>query len=178
MEKASQALARQTQRQQWLELKAPQEGIVKDLASHTPGTVTSPGMILMTLVPVQDPLRAEVAIDNQDVGFVHVGQRVKLKLAPYLFQKYGMLDGEVTLVSADASESPGQANPRSAPGQKTAAYRAMIRLDRQSLLSDGVAHALVSGMQVTAEIHLGTRTVLEYLLSPVQKAFHEAAMER
>lgn len=178
MEKASQALARQTQRQQWLELKSPQEGIVKDLASHTPGTVTSPGMILMTLVPVQDPLRAEVAIDNQDVGFVHVGQRVKLKLAPYLFQKYGMLDGEVTLVSADASESPGQADPRIASGQKTAAYRAMIRLDRQSLLSDGVAHALASGMQVTAEIHLGTRTVLEYLLSPVQKAFHEAAMER
>jgi HlyD family secretion protein len=178
MEKAAQALARQAQRKAWLELKAPQDGVVKDLASHTPGTVTSPGMILMTLVPVHDPLRAEVAIDNQDAGFVHVGQRVKLKLAPYLFQKYGMLEGEVVLLSADTSENAAQADPRNASGQKAAAYRAMIRLDRQSLLSDGHAHALVSGMQVVAEIHLGSRTVLEYLLSPVQKAFHEAAMER
>ena len=43
---------------------------------------------------------------------------------------------------------------------------------------DGEKFRLAPGMQVSAEIHLGTRTVLEYLLSPVQKAFHEAARER
>lgn len=44
--------------------------------------------------------------------------------------------------------------------------------------SDGVRYPLAPGMQVSAEIHLGTRTVLEYLLSPVRKAWHEAGRER
>lgn len=51
-------------------------------------------------------------------------------------------------------------------------------MDSQELVTQGVRHALTPGMQVAAEIHLGTRTVLEYLLSPVTKAFHEAGRER
>ena len=58
------------------------------------------------------------------------------------------------------------------------AYRALVELASQELASDGARHALAPGMQVAAEIHLGTRTVLEDLLSPVRKAFHEAARER
>jgi HlyD family secretion protein len=54
------------------------------------------------------------------------------------------------------------------------AFRALIELKEQQLQS----YRLQPGMQVAGEIHLGTRTVLEYLLSPVQKAFHEAARER
>jgi HlyD family secretion protein len=58
------------------------------------------------------------------------------------------------------------------------AYRTLVDLKTQTLEADGVSHRLAPGMQVTAEIHLGTRTVLEYLLSPVRKGFHEAARER
>jgi HlyD family secretion protein len=58
------------------------------------------------------------------------------------------------------------------------AYRALIALKTQQLDSDGVRYRLNSGMQAAAEINLGTRTVLEYVLSPVRKAFHEAARER
>jgi HlyD family secretion protein len=50
--------------------------------------------------------------------------------------------------------------------------------NHQQLESDGHRYDLAPGMQVLAEIHLGERTVLEYLLSPVQKAFHEAGRER
>jgi HlyD family secretion protein len=46
------------------------------------------------------------------------------------------------------------------------------------LVADGRRYALQPGMQVMGEIHLGTRTILEYVLSPVQKAFHEAGRER
>jgi hemolysin D len=97
-----------------LELKAPQAGVVKDLATHTPGTVVAPGTILLTLVPQNEPLVAEVWVGNADAGF----------------------------------ESQGRSLP------------------------------LVPGMLVNAEIHLGTRSVLEYLLSPVQKVMHEAGRER
>jgi hemolysin D len=90
-EKARQDLAKQEHRHGQLELRAPQDGVVKDLATHTVGTVASPGTILMTLVPKDDKLRAEVWVNNDDIGFIRQGQSVKVKLATFSFQKYGML---------------------------------------------------------------------------------------
>jgi HlyD family secretion protein len=183
LEKASQELAKQAHRQVLLELRAPQAGIVKDLATHTAGTVASPGTILMTLVPEADKLVAEVWISNDDVGFVRPGQEAKLKLAAFQFQKYGLLSGKVLHVNADATEAPSP-NTRSdaLTGRDRPmgplSFRALVEPATQELVADGQRYALQPGMQVAGEIHLGTRTVLEYLLSPVQKAFHEAARER
>ena len=88
-----------------------------------------------------------------------------------------MLDGVVRQISADAQEKTDAGNPAVKPIQE-AAYRALIKLNRDTLESQGQRLRLVPGMQVNAEIHLGTRTVLEYLLSPVQKVAHEAGRER
>jgi HlyD family secretion protein len=182
-EKLRQELTKLEHRNQLLELRAPQSGTVKDLATHTIGTVTSPGTILMTLVPRGEQLVAEVWVSNQDVGFVRPGQPVKVKLAAFQFTKYGMVDGRVRQVSADATEAPS-ANTRSdsLTGRDRPmgplAYRALVELKSQALEADGVRHPLHSGMQAIAEINLGTRTVLEYVLSPVRKAFQEAGRER
>jgi HlyD family secretion protein len=163
-----------------LELKAPQEGVVKDLATHTAGTVAGPGTILMTLVPGADKVRAEVWVKNDDIGFVRPGQKVRLKLAAFAFQKYGLIEGEVTQVSADAAEAGAEAQnaPSRARAATPLAYRTLVTLDREALEFEGARYRLQPGMQVAAEIHLGTRTVMEYLLSPLQKAWHEAARER
>jgi HlyD family secretion protein len=183
LEKAGQELAKQSHRRGLLELRAPQAGVVKDLATHTAGTVAAPGTILMTLVPEGDKLVAEVWVSNQDVGFVRPGQEAKLKLAAFTFQKYGMVQGRVLHVNADATEAPS-ANTRSdaLTGRDRPmgplAFRALVELASQELAADGRRYALQPGMQVAGEIHLGTRSILEYLLSPVQKAFHEAARER
>ncbi len=182
-EKARQELAKQAHRQELLELRAPEVGTVKDLATHTVGTVAMPGTILMTIVPRGERLLAEVWVSNQDVGFVREGQPVKIKLAAFQFTKYGMVEGAVRKVSADATEAPSP-NTRSdaLTGRDRPmgplAYRAIVELKSQYLDADGERYALAPGMQVAAEINLGTRTVLEYLLSPVRKAFHEAARER
>lgn len=160
-----------------LELKAPQSGVVKDLATRTPGTVVAPGTILLTLVPHGEPLIAEVWINNADAGLVHPRQKVRLKLAAYPFQKYGMLDGTIQLISIDSQERGDTVTGRAGPPQE-AAYRALIGLDHQRLESAGQGLKLISGMLVNAEIHLGTRSVLEYVLSPVQKIAHEAGRER
>lgn len=177
VETLRQELAKQGHRGSLLELKAPQDGLVKDLATHTTGTVAQPGAILMTLVPASDTLRAEVWLSNDDVGFVRPGQPVKVKLAAFQFQRYGMLDGKVEQVAADAAEQQdNQPNPGRA--QPPLTYRTLVSLDTQQLVSDGMAHTLAAGMQTSAEIKLGERSVLEYLLSPVQKAFHEAGRER
>jgi len=183
MEKARQELAKVEHRQSMLELKAPQAGLIKDLATHTPGTVVSPGTILMTLVPQGETLRAEVWVSNQDIGFVRAGQPVKVKLAAYPFQKYGMVDARVAQVSADATEAPS-ANMRSDAlfgrdrPMGPLAFRAIVELNTQRLEADGARYVLTPGMQVVAEIKLGERTLLEYLLSPVRKVAHEAARER
>jgi len=183
LEKAGQELARHQHRQQLLELRAPVEGTVKDLATHTAGTVAAPGTILMTLVPRDETLIAEVWVGNQDVGFVRPGQEVKIKLAPFQFQKYGMVEGAIDHVSADATEAPSP-NTRSdaLTGRDRPmgplAFRALVKLKAQHLDAGETRYRLAPGMQVAAEIHLGTRSVLEYVLSPVQKAFHEAGRER
>jgi len=183
LEKAGQELAKQSHRQGLLELRAPQAGTVKDLATHTAGTVAAPGTILMTIVPEGDALIAEVWVSNEDVGFVRPGQAAKLKLAAFQFQKYGLVEGRVLHVNADATEAPSPNTRSDALSGRDRpmgplSYRALVELGSQELVADGRRHALQPGMQVAGEIHLGTRTVLEYLLSPVRKAFHEAARER
>ena len=85
-----------------LELRAPKAGTVKDIATTTLGAIVQPGMVLLTLVPRDEPLVAEVQVRNDDVGFVRVGQPVKLKIAAYPFQKHGLLEGRVRTVAADA----------------------------------------------------------------------------
>lgn len=184
LEKIRQELAKQQYKHELLELKAPDDGVVKDLATHTPGTVVTPGTILMTLVPKEEPLQAEVWVSNEDIGFVRPNQPVKVKLSAFSFQKYGMLDGTVEQVSADASENQGQSGTidatTSAPPKELSRlrYKTLVALSTQQLTADNKAHKLTPGMQVSAEIKLGTRSVLEYLFSPVTKAFHEAGRER
>ena len=184
LDKTQAEVTKQEYRNGLLELKAPQDGIIKDVATHTIGTVISPGTILMTLVPKDEILRAEVWVSNEDVGFIHQGDFTKIKFASYQFQKYGMVDGQVAHLSADATDNTQQGAGSSAPptakspnGQPYS-YRALVDLKAQELIVDGIKHTLSPGMQVTAEIHLGTRTIFEYLLSPVMKAFQEAGRER
>ena len=122
-------------------------------------------------------------MSNDDVGFVRTGQSAKLKLAAFPFEKYGLVDGRVLHVNADATEaaSPNTRSDALAGRDRPMgplSFRALVELSSQELVADGRRHALQPGMQVAGEIHLGTRTVLEYLLSPVRKAFHEAARER
>ena len=186
-QRLEQEWAKQSHKNSLLELKAPQAGIVKDLATHTPGTVVSPGTVLMTLVPSNEALQAEVWLKNEDAGFVHEGQAVKVKLMAYPFQKYGMVDGKVLQVSADATDrgksNASQTNPNdntasSANGGAQLAYRTIVQLDRQYLSIEQDKLSLTPGMQVAAEIKLADQTVMQYLLSPVTKAFHEAGRER
>lgn len=184
--KLQQDWAKQVHKNQLLELRAPQDGIVKDLATHTTGTVVSPGTVLLSIVPDSEALVAEVSIKNDDVGFVYPHQKVKIKLAAYPFQKYGMLDGEVLHIGPDASDAgssqtasgkdPSASPDRTSPQQLT--YKALIALSGQVLKAQGDNLKLVSGMQVTAEINQGNRSVMEYLFSPIQKTLQESGRER
>lgn len=170
-------LDKQLVRRERVDLTSPQAGVVKELAIRTVGTVVSAGTVLVTLVPAGDALEAEVIVRNEDAGFVRAGQRAQLKIAAFPFQKYGLIEAEVLRIGPDATEP----NPNRTTGDETSltgGYRARLALSAQSLALDGSRLALTSGMSASAEIHLGRRALLEYLLAPVQKAWHEAARER
>lgn len=176
LNKSGQELEKSSVRAGQLEIRAPNAGVVKDLATTTLGSVVAAGALLMNIVPRDEPVQAELLIKNEDVGFVATDQTAKLKVAAYPFQKYGLLEGKVALVSADATDPKLQQQGQ--PPSPT--YRAIVRIADTALTSaaTGERLALSPGMLVTAEIHQGTRSVLEYLLSPVKKVGLEAARER
>lgn len=163
---------KQEHRNQLMELKAPQLGYVQELAIHTDGSVVPSGTVLMTIVPANEPLKAEVYLDNRDIGVVKKGQTAKVKLDAYEFQRYGLLDAKVDLISAD---SVAQQDSRS---QTSVNYLAQLELVNQFLVRNGESFSLRPGMMVVAEIKVGTRSVMDYLLSPIQRAVSEAGTER
>jgi HlyD family secretion protein len=108
-----------------------------------------------------------------------------VKLAAYPFQKYGLMEGTVKTVSADSSiPGNGANNQRREEGEALPAtpglsFKALVELRDQKLATaSDLMLPLAAGMQVSAEIMQGERTVMEYLLSPVKKVTDEAARER
>ena len=142
--------------------------------------MVAPGTILLTLVPHDEPLLAEVWVSNADAGFVVPDQVARVKLVAYPFQKYGMLEGHVKHISPDAGDraDAGQMRKSTDTSLPQQGYRTLVTLRTPHLERDGRFYKLTPGMQVSAEVNLGSRTVLEYLLSPLQKTVAEAARER
>lgn len=170
------SLQKSVYRQGQLLLRAPQDGVVKDLATTTVGAVVQPGTVVFTLVPDGERLYADVDVHNEDVGFVEAGQGARVKLAAYPFQRYGTLTGRVVHLSADAND-PSKSGSAQSPAPPS--YKARVALDRQDLRDpQGKPLHLAAGMQVVVEINQGRQTVLEYLLSPVRKTLSEAGHER
>lgn len=180
--KSAQELEKSSIRYGLLDVRAPTDGVVKDLAVTTKNAVVQAGALLMNIVPQAEALQAEVLLANEDVGFIAAGQKAQVKIAAFPFTKYGLMQGSVIHVGADASDP----KPNSSPQAAALTYRALVKLDSQRLTgssgssgSGGNASlALNAGMAVVVEIHQGKRTVMEYLLSPVLKVRAEAARER
>ncbi len=168
------------------ELTAPVDGVVQQLAVHTVGGVVTPAQPLAVIVPTGSQLEIEATLANDDVGFVHEGQDVEIKVHTFNFTRYGLLQGHVLSVSSDAVQRDGgEDKPR---GQDTKeggqqqgqdlVYMARISLDRQQMKADGRSYDLGPGMAVTAEVKTGSRRIIGYLLSPIAKYQHDVLRER
>ncbi|RMG31030.1 MAG: HlyD family type I secretion periplasmic adaptor subunit [Gammaproteobacteria bacterium] len=168
MKALAQEMAKVRAKRRRQRLRAPVDGIVQELAVHTLGAVVSPGQVLMKIVPGTGDVEVEAWIRNQDIGFVHAGQRVRVKVETYPYIRYGLLEGRLVGVSADAISDE----------RRGLRYSARIRLDRNALRVDGRPAPLRPGMRVTAEILTGKRRLIEYLLDPIEVAFGESFRER
>lgn len=176
-QRLAQAQAEQVKRAHRTEMtviKAPVAGTVTGLAVHSPGQVVQAGAPLLSLVPRGAALRFEGWLRNEDSGQVLPGMASKVKLAAYPFQKFGWLAGELSWLGVD-SETPE--SMRSAAGEPLF-YRVRVTLPAQELRYESTPLRLRPGQQATADVQVGTRTVFEYLTSPMRKVFLEAARER
>jgi hemolysin D len=170
-------------------LIAPVDGTVQQLSVHTIGGVVTPAQSLLVVVPADSRLEIEAMVSNRDIGFVHVGQDVEIKVDTFNFTRYGLIHGKVLSISQDAitrdkpkdrtnEQTPGDTTTTSEPEGQELVYAARISLDRTQMRVEQNLVNLSPGMAVTAEVKSGSRAIISYLLSPLLKYSQESLRER
>ena len=153
-----------------LTLRSPVRGIVKDIEVTTIGGVVPPNGKLMQIVPLDEQLLIEARISPRDIAFIHPDQEAKVKITAYDYSIYGGLDGKVVTISPDTIQD--EVKP------EVFYYRVFIRTDADSLVNKAGKHfAIVPGMISTVDIKTGEKTVMDYLIKPLNRA-REALRER
>jgi hemolysin D len=192
---ASEQLRKAARMRQYQELRAPVDGVVQQLAVTTVGGIVQPAQPLMVIVPCSGGgadapscnggVTVEAFVQNKDIGFVKVGQRVAVKLEAFNFTDYGLIEGKVTNISRDAidqSQQPAGSvrDENGRPVQPGLVYAARIELTCGP--GDPARHSLCDrvqpGMSLQAEIKTGRRRIIQYLLSPISQALSEAGREK
>jgi hemolysin D len=167
-QQATQEQAKANQRERLTTLTAPVAGVVQQLIANTEGGVVTEAQTLMVIVPEGAVVTAEVTMENKDVGFVTAGQTAEIKLETFPFTRYGTVPATVSRVSADAVNDE----------KRGALFPATLTLNATQIDVDGRQIRLSPGMNLTAEIKTGKRRVIEFLLSPIQRAGNESLRER
>ncbi|WP_454278062.1 HlyD family type I secretion periplasmic adaptor subunit [Sphingomonas sp. Marseille-Q8236] len=153
-----------------LTLRSPVRGVVKNIEVSTIGGVIPPGGKIMEIVPMDERLLVEARISPRDIAFIRPGQRASVKITAYDYAIFGGLEGKVSSISPDTIRD--EVNP------DVYYYRVFVRTTADSLVNKaGRRFPIVPGMIATADIHTGSKTVLQYLLKPLNRA-REAMRER
>ncbi|MCB9947453.1 MAG: HlyD family type I secretion periplasmic adaptor subunit [Rhodospirillaceae bacterium] len=151
-----------------LEIRAPQDGVVADLAVHAPGAVIRPGEPILTIVPVQDRLLVEAALSARDIDAVHVGLQAEIRLTAFSSRQTPPVPGEVVYVSPDLV----------ATADGTAAFH----LVRVAVSADALANlpgvTLYPGMPADVLVLTGERTALDAVLEPIVSAIWRSFREK
>ena len=150
------------------ELRAPIRSTVKQIYISTVGGVVKPGEPIMDLVPLDDTLVVEAKVKPQDVAFLRPGQEVMVKVSAYDFSIYGGIEGKLESISADTIEDKR--------GEHF--YLVKVRTQKNAIVYHNESLPIIPGMVVTADILIGKKTVLDYLLKPILKAKQNALRER
>jgi hemolysin D len=167
-------------------MTAPEDATVLEVAPRPPGSVLKEAETLMRLVPTADPLQVEVQVDTRDVARLHLGDRATIKLEALPWQQFGLAYGELKALTPDTLSDDNAretGEEGTSPELKTQAkqspihYRAHIepRETRFRNLPDGFA--LRPGMRVVADIKVGRRPILDYVLNPITRVINESLRE-
>ena len=179
---ARESLNKAQLRKQLVELRAERDATVLTVAKLSVGSVLQSGQQFITLVPADAPLEVEANILGRDDGFISIGDPVSVKFDTFPFIQYGLAYGVVRTISADSfTAQDDQRNPTGmvpVPGNSgNSYYRARITIDRVDLRGTPPDFHVSPGMPVTADIKVGKRTVLQYMLGRVLPVASEGMRE-
>ena len=151
-----------------IEVRAPERGILTSIRAQAGQTVAA-GASLLTLLPSEGRMQANLFVDSSAIGFVEPGATVMLRYAAFPFQRFGLYGGRVTEVTRAPLED-GNAAPDGRAAAKPAAggvYRVVVRPDADSVVAYGERRRLEAGMRVEADIALEKRPLYRWLLDPL-----------
>ena len=151
------------------DIRSPVDGIVNTLEVNTIGAYVDPGRVIAGIVPTADTLLVEAKISPRDVAFIRRGQPALVQITAYDFSVYGGLEGVVENISADSLVEKEKGETY---------YLVQVKTDKSELTRNGKTFPIIPGMVSSVEIMTGSKTVLSYLMKPINKARTEALTER
>lgn len=151
-----------------LSIRSPVTGIAQELQTQTVGGVIAPGSTVLEVIPNDADLFVEARISTQDIGFIYKGQDATVKVTAFDYTRYGGIDGTIQGFSATTVQDE----------EGNTFYRARIRLAKNYVGENPELNRVLPGMEVIADVKTGKKTLLEFLLKPVVKAFSESFRER
>lgn len=166
---AEENLKKRSARVDRLEVRSPVAGYVKGLRINTIGSVIPAGQTLMEIVPVDEQLIVEARILPQQIGRVVVGQEVQVKVDSYDYVRFGAIPATLESISAMTFADEVRRQDY---------YKGRVKLSRSYVGASPGNHRILPGMTVDADIVTGDKSVLSYLLKPIQVAVSNAMSEQ
>jgi len=148
-------------------IRAPIDGVVKNLRFQSAGNVVKPGEPIMEVVPLKDQLVIELKLNPADRGYVNLKQEALVKISTYDFYRYGGLIGTVKGIAADTDIGKNEEQ----------FYRVIVSTDKTWLGDQPGLYPITPGMLGEVDIKVDTQMILWSLLRPVLKLKTEALRE-
>lgn len=167
-----QGLSERTALLEHTELRAPTDGVVRNIQITTIGGVLRAGDTMMEILPTDSDLIVEFKVSPTDLGFIREGFPAMVKLDSYDYSIYGAMNGTVTYISPDALMEKTQ------QGEQPY-YRVRARIGKKEFRGYRAKDIVIwPGMTVTVDIITGKRSILSYLTKPIIKTLDQSMTER
>jgi HlyD family secretion protein len=176
LEKINEEIRKARRLHELVELRAPEEAVVLNLADRSVGSIIQQAEAFITLVPLDAALEARVNIQSKEIGRIRTGDTARVKLDAFPFQRHDTLPGKVRVISENAFQSPRE-EEQTQTTEPPAVYRVRIGLMSTQLRNVPQGFRLMPGMKARAEIKVGQRPVITYFLYPIIRAFDESLRE-
>jgi len=151
------------------DIRSPVDGIVNTLDINTVGAFVQPGAVVAGIVPTSETLLVEARVSPRDVAFIRPDQDALIKITAYDFSIFGGIEGKVSNITADSLVDQKTGEPY---------YQVRVATEKSTLTRNGKAYSIIPGMICSVDIKTGRKTILNYLLKPINKARQEAMSER
>jgi len=141
-------------------IRSPVNGVVKELFVHTLGSSIQSSAELMTIVPDNYEMVAEVKIKPEEIAKLHIGQKVNLKVTAFDYSIYGDLEGKIIYISPDTITDKDSGED----------FYIMHVKTKVNYLNNNEKYKIKVGMMVNADVLVGKKSIMSFLLKPILKS--------